>query len=520
MKLWDVRNERKEKRGKEMKNQTVLERKLKKEMGQEEWWLVCGTLEIRPYNTRKYKAVMASKETHTEVVDQSREIVESEPELNEEIQRLKQQMSEMCQAWANGQGPPLSYAFPEFTPILATTTPVSLSDQFYPFRFSLHPNCMTIAGTSVAHSQTKEDHSPEYHSYLFDLPAKIEKPGRKIALKEITQRLKSLEQQLKNMQGLAGQKSISFKDLYMFPDVRLPLGFKTPKFEKYDGHGDPIACLKRYCNQLRGAGGNEELLMAYFGESLMGIASEWFMGQDTSCWYVWDDMAQAFVKQFQYNIDISTDRNSLSNLKKKPTESFREYAIKWREQATRVKPPTDDHEIITIFLQAQEPDYFQNMISAVGKSFSEAIKMGEMVENGPKTGKIISQKTLKAATQAVQIESGNFNGTGEKAEEIMMTSRSRRGPRRTCRRHDQPRLFFDDSPENQQYFVAPPQYVVKPPGYPRRRALAPQNLYQPPQIFQMHGNMEYENPPGNLLTEVNDIKTGECPSNFDVQSSG
>ncbi|XP_070011427.1 uncharacterized protein [Nicotiana sylvestris] len=189
---------------------------------------------------------------------------------------------------------------------------------------------------------------------------------------------------------MAGQKSTAFKDLYMFPDVRFPLGFKTPKFEKYDGHGDPISHLKRYCNQLRGAGGKEELLMAYFGKSLTGVASEWFMDQDTSSWYVWDDMAQAFVKQFQYNIDIAPDRNSFSNPKKKPTKSFKEYAIKYREQAARVKPPMDDHEIITIFFQAQELDYFQNMMFAVGKSFSEAIKIGEMIENDLKTGRIIS----------------------------------------------------------------------------------------------------------------------------------
>ncbi|XP_075097055.1 uncharacterized protein LOC107804506 [Nicotiana tabacum] len=303
---------------------------------------------------------------------------------------------------------------------------------------------------------------------------------------EMTQRVKNLEQRLKNMQGLAGQKSISFKYLCMFLDVHLSPGFKTPKFEKYDGHGDPIAHLKRYCNQLRGAGRNEELLVAYFGESLTGVASEWFMDQDTSRWYIWDNMAHAFVKQFQYNIDIAPDRIFLSNLKKKPTESFREYAIKWREQAARVKLPMDDHKLIIVFLQAQEPDYFQNMMSAVGKSFSEAIKMGEMVENGFKTGKIISQADLKAATQAVQIKSDNFSDTNEKVEEIMMTSGSRRGPRRASRRYEQPRLFFDNSPEhyyplqNPQHSVVPPQYVAQPPKHPRRRSRASQNLQQPP----------------------------------------
>nr|XP_033516779.1 uncharacterized protein LOC117281082 isoform X2 [Nicotiana tomentosiformis] len=291
------------------------------------------------------------------------------------------------------------------------------------------------------------------------------------------------------MKGSAGQKSIAFKNLCMFPGVRLPLGFKTPKFEKYDGHGDPIAHLKMYCNQLRGVEGKEELVMAYFGEILIGVASEWFMDQETSHRHVWDDMAQAFVKQFKYNIDIAPDHNFLSNLKKKSTESFRQYAIKWREQVARVKILMDDHELITVFLQAQEPDYFKNMMSTMGKSFSKAIKIEEMVENGLKTHKIISQAVLKATTQAVQIESDNFSDTNEKDEETMMTIRWRNGPRRTSQRYEQPHQVFDDFPEhyyppqNPQYSITPLQYVFQPPRHPRRRAPAPQNLHQPPQNF-------------------------------------
>ena len=63
----------------------------------------------------------------------------------------------------------------------------------------------------------------------------------------------------------------------MFPDINLPLDFKIPKFEKYAGHGDPVAHLRRYYNQLRAAGGKEELLMAFFDESLFDLASEWFI---------------------------------------------------------------------------------------------------------------------------------------------------------------------------------------------------------------------------------------------------
>ncbi|XP_070056446.1 uncharacterized protein [Nicotiana tomentosiformis] len=146
--------------------------------------------------------------------------------------------------------------------------------------------------------------------------------------------------------------------------------------------------------------------MAYFGESLTGIASEWYMNQDISHWHIWDDLARYFIRKFQYNVDIAPDRNSLTNFKKKTAKSFREYAIKWREQEARVKPPMDETEMVNVFLQAQEADYFQNMMSSMGNPFAEGIKIKEMVENGPKTGRIISQSALRATSQAIQNDSG------------------------------------------------------------------------------------------------------------------
>ncbi|PHT25060.1 hypothetical protein CQW23_35292 [Capsicum baccatum] len=101
---------------------------------------------------------------------------------------------------------------------------------------------------------------------------------------EITRKLRSLVLAMNNLQGLGGYISVSYKDLCMFPGVNLPLSFKMPKFEKYDGHGDPVVHLRRYCNQLRSAGGKEELLMAYFSESFSGLDSKWFVDQDIDRW--------------------------------------------------------------------------------------------------------------------------------------------------------------------------------------------------------------------------------------------
>ncbi|XP_070029204.1 uncharacterized protein [Nicotiana sylvestris] len=194
--------------------------------------------------------------------------------------------------------------------------------------------------------------------------------------------------------------------------------------------------------------------MAYFGESLVGIASEWYMDQDMSRWHIWDDLARDFIRQFQYNIDIAPNRNFLSNLKKKSSKSFREYTVKWCEQTARVKPSMDETEMVSVILQDQKADYFQNVISAMGKPFVEAIKIGEMVENGLKTGRILSQSAIRATSQAIQSGSGGV-ANRKKKEEVAMSASSLRNPH-------PPKGYFPPSTPQHYYPHQDVAYVMAP----------------------------------------------------------
>ncbi|XP_075103689.1 uncharacterized protein LOC142178258 [Nicotiana tabacum] len=165
--------------------------------------------------------------------------------------------------------------------------------------------------------------------------------------------------------------------------------------------------------------------MAYFGESLVGIASEWYMDQDMSRWHIWDDLARDFVRQFQYNIDIAPDKNSLSNLKKKSSESFREYVVKWREQAARVKPPWMRSKWSVFFYKPKRLLLLEHDICN-GKPFAEAIKIGEMVENGMKIGRILSQSVIRATSQAIQSGSGGVANRKKKEEVAMAASKQKK----------------------------------------------------------------------------------------------
>ncbi|XP_070004932.1 uncharacterized protein [Nicotiana sylvestris] len=184
---------------------------------------------------------------------------------------------------------------------------------------------------------------------------------------------------------------MAYKDLCLFPDVQLHAGFKMPKFDLYDGHGDPVAHLRCYCSKMRGAGGKDKLLMAYFSLSLSGAALEWYTRQDASRWYIWDNMAQAFVRHFQYNIDIVPDHLSLIKVEKKPSESFREYGFRWREQAARVNPPIEEDEMVKYFLQDLEPTYYGHLISTIGHDIEKCWHLKRAIQELIDTNQIVVQ---------------------------------------------------------------------------------------------------------------------------------
>ncbi|XP_019232258.1 PREDICTED: uncharacterized protein LOC109212969 [Nicotiana attenuata] len=144
----------------------------------------------------------------------------------------------------------------------------------------------------------------------------------------------------------------------------------------------------------------------------------------------------------------------------------------------------DEAQMVSVILQAQKADYFQNMMSAMGKPFAEAIKIGEMVENGLKTGHIMSQSAIRATSQAIQSGSGGLANWKKKEEGAMMAS--------SLRNSRQPRGYFGSPPR-------PPQHY-----YPHQDAAYAMTLHpyavmnaQPYTRPQQHYNQNRAPPPRN-----------------------
>ncbi|XP_070014103.1 uncharacterized protein [Nicotiana sylvestris] len=283
---------------------------------------------------------MAGQELDASVIDPTREGEVSDVNLKEELYKLKHQMAEMYQAWVKGNPPPSYPANLAFVPPLAqyqepptidsspsfpiyhhyqgTTSQTPQTPPPKPIPYPPPPATPifmaplpTILHRSSSESlfQTPDNQyypleptfkALEHYSYTphFDLLVETEKPPKNPKQEEMFRKVRSLEQSFINMQGLGGQVSLAYKDLCLFPDIQLPVGFKMPKFDLYDGHGDPVTHLRGLCCKMRGASGKDEMLMAYFSQSLSGTVLEWYTHQDRNRWYTWDDLAQEFARHF------------------------------------------------------------------------------------------------------------------------------------------------------------------------------------------------------------------------------
>ncbi|XP_033513743.1 uncharacterized protein [Nicotiana tomentosiformis] len=171
----------------------------------------------------------------------------------------------------------------------------------------------------------------------------------------MAEELKKLTSRVQGIEGGKGIEGLNYEDLCIKPNVELPEGYKPPKFEIFDGTCDPKVNLRTYCDKLVDVGKDERIRMKLFMRSLTGDTLSWYISQSPKKWVSWVSMASNFMDQFRFNTENAPDVFYIQNLKKKPTETFREYATRWRSEVAKVRPALEEEEMNKFFVRAQDP---------------------------------------------------------------------------------------------------------------------------------------------------------------------
>ncbi|WJX20399.1 hypothetical protein P8452_09959 [Trifolium repens] len=221
-------------------------------------------------------------------------------------------------------------------------------------------------------------------------------------LEEAKMKFKAIEDRLKTIEG--DSDSLDFADMCLVPDLVLPPKFKVPEFEKYMGLSCPKNHLIMYSRKMASYTNDDKLMIHCFQDSLAGASLNWYMQLEGSHIRSWRDLANAFIKQYQYNLDMAPSRTQLQNMTQKEGESFKVYAQRWRELAAQVRPPLLESELVDIFTNTLQGVYFERMVGSVSFGFSDLVKIGERIENGIKNGKIqatnVNQNSAKKSASS------------------------------------------------------------------------------------------------------------------------
>lgn len=129
-------------------------------------------------------------------------------------------------------------------------------------------------------------------------------------------------------------------------------------------------------------------MMHSFQDSLSGASMDWYMLLERIHIKNYEYLANTFLKQYKYNLDMAPNHMQLQNLSQKGNESFKEYAQRLRELSPRVQPPLLENELVDMFLGTLQGPYYKKIIGSVSTEFADLAIIGERIENGLNSGKI------------------------------------------------------------------------------------------------------------------------------------
>lgn len=139
-----------------------------------------------------------------------------------------------------------------------------------------------------------------------------------------------------------------------------PRDIEVPKYDKYNGNGDPHNHVKHFYAIIMYFMHEDIYPMRLFPRSLRGQAMEWFT-KLTPPLKMFDELAQWFIQKNSYNIQHLVTMLDFCSIKQKQGEPFVRYLQRWRSLHSRYPQQVLETEKIDIFVNTFVPGLYFNL---------------------------------------------------------------------------------------------------------------------------------------------------------------
>ena len=96
-----------------------------------------------------------------------------------------------------------------------------------------------------------------------------------------------------------------------------------------------------------------------------------------------------FLGRYKYMLETAPDRLTLQSMKKGPNENYKEYAIRWKNVASMVRPPLTSREENSMFVDTLPSPYYDMLIVNTFMEFGDLMYSVGRIEDGIKRGRIV-----------------------------------------------------------------------------------------------------------------------------------
>ncbi|XP_050889414.1 uncharacterized protein LOC127094647 [Lathyrus oleraceus] len=292
---------------------------------------------------------------------------------------------------------------------------------------------------------------------------------------EVKENMQLLEKKFRDLEGDHVFGSAA-KEMCLVSGLVIPAKFKTPDFDKYKGHTCPKSHLIMYYRKMAAHVEDDKLMIHCFQDILSGAPSKWYISLDQNRIMCFQDLSDAFIKHYKYNMDMAPDRRQLQSMFQHDKESFKEYAQRWRELASQVEPPLAEKELAELFIDTVQPQFYEKMVGSASLGFSELVAIGARVEYGVRNGKLAAVAGTSNANP--KKFSGGFPRKKEGETNVVTAGQGRAPPRRRPQQY--PPQQYVQQPIPYQQPMYPVQYAPQPYVY----AVTPAFNQQPAQAYQ------------------------------------
>ena len=176
--------------------------------------------------------------------------------------------------------------------------------------------------------------------------------------------LTMLKEQIEALNQKVAEKAddlTDLQDLSLYPNARLPIGFKLPHIEKFSGSTPPHLHIKAYVRTMQLYGLKEDHLAQGFHQTLTGPAHSWFLSLEKHQVTDWKSIVNEFIRHYKYNEELKVTRKHLEMMKHREDESVSDFITRWRELTAQLVNRIPMEEQLGVVVKNFKPEIRSGM---------------------------------------------------------------------------------------------------------------------------------------------------------------